>query len=59
MKNADEARDKVFGFIDVMKHMKDNTADGLKKAVKERAFFEKKMAKFFINDKNAMAMCTV
>ena len=59
MKNTDETWDKVFGFIDVMKHTEDNTADSLKKAVKERAILKKEMAKIFINGKNAMPMCTV
>lgn len=57
--NADEIRDKVFGFIEVMKHTKDNTADSLEKAVEERTILKKEMSKLFINGKNAMPMSTV
>lgn len=53
------AHDFMFGFIDVMKHTKDNTANRLEKAVKERTILKKEMAKSFINGKDAMAVCTV
>ena len=33
VKDTNEAWDKVFGFVYVMKHAKDNTADSLKEAV--------------------------
>lgn len=43
MEGADKARDKVFGLIDFIKHVGDNNADSLEKAVKEGAVFQKEM----------------
>ena len=43
MKDADKARDKVFGLIDFIKHVGDNNADSLEKAVKEGAVFQEEM----------------
>lgn len=43
MEDADKARDKVFGLIDFIKHVRDNNADSLEKAVKEGAVFQEEM----------------
>ena len=43
MEDADKARDKVFGLIDFIKHVGDNNADSLEKAVKEGAVFQEEM----------------
>jgi hypothetical protein len=44
VKNTNEARDKVFRFVYVVKHSQDNTADSLKETVQERAVIEKEMS---------------
>ena len=59
VKNTNEAGDKVFGFVYVVKHPQENTADSLKEAVKERAVFEKEAAEFFINGKNTVPVYTM
>lgn len=56
VEGADNAGNKVFRFVEVMEHTQNNTADSLKKAVKERTVFQKKVSKIFINGKNAMAV---
>ena len=43
MEDADKARAKVFGLIDFIKHVGDNNADSLEKAVKEGAVFQEEM----------------
>ena len=43
VKDADNPGNKVFRFIEVMEHAKENTADSLKKAAKKRAVFQKEV----------------
>lgn len=59
MKHTNKTGDEVFGFIQPVKHTKDNTTDSMKKAVQKRAVFQKKMAQFFVDGKNTMPMSTV
>ena len=56
MEDADEARDKVLGLVDFVKHMRHDSADRLEKAVKEGAVFEEEVPEFFINGKAAVAV---
>lgn len=59
MEDADETRHKVFGFVHFMEEPEDDTADSVKKAVKERAVVQKERTQFFINGKNEEPVCTV
>ena len=43
VKDADDAGNKVFRFVEIMEHTQDNTADSLEKAVKKRAVIQKKV----------------
>ena len=43
MKDAENAGNKVFRFVEVMEHTQNNTADSLEKAVKERTVFQKEV----------------
>ena len=43
VKDADNAGNKIFRFVEVMEHTQDNTADSLEKAVKKGAVFQKKV----------------
>lgn len=54
VKDADETRNKIFGSVDLVEHAKDDTSDGNKKAVEERAVFEKEMAQLLIDSENTM-----
>lgn len=56
MKDTDETRNKVLGFVDGMEKAGDDALDGMKKAVKKRADFEKEMAEFFANGKDTMTV---
>lgn len=56
MEDADEARDKVLGHVDLIKHMGHNTANSLKKTVKKVAVFQKEMPEFLINGKDAVSV---
>lgn len=56
MQNHEKAGGKIFGLIDFEKHTGDDTVDGMKKAVKECAVFEKEIPKVFVNGKNTVAM---
>ena len=59
MEHADKPGHKVFGFVHFMEEPEDDTADSLKKAVKERAVIQKERAQVFINGKNEVPMCTI
>ena len=59
MEYADKAGHKVFGFVHFMEEPENDTADGLKKAVKERAVIQKERAQVFIDGKNEVPMCTI
>lgn len=59
MKNADETGHKIFGFVHFMEKPEDDTANSLKKAVKEGAVIEEERAQVFINGKNEMSVGAV
>lgn len=44
MEDTDKAGNKVFRFVEVMKHTKNNTADSLEKTVKKRTVIQKEVA---------------
>ena len=48
MEDADETGNKIFWHVHLEKQTKDNAADSLKKAVKERAVFKKEVPEIFI-----------
>lgn len=47
---------KVFGFIHLKKHTRDDTVHRVKKTVEQRPVIEKEVPEIFINGKNAMSM---
>lgn len=59
MEDTDESGNKVFGFIHLMKHTQDNTADSIKKTVEERAVIKEEMTELLIDGENAMTVGTV
>ena len=58
MQDRDETRCIVFGFILFVKHVENNTADGLEEAVEKRTVFEKEGAQIFVNGKNTVSVGT-
>jgi len=54
VKNADKAGSKTLGFIEFAEHAKNDVADGMKKAVEQRAISAEKDAKFFRNSEYTM-----
>ena len=58
MKNADKTRSKVFRFIDLEKHPKDDITDRNKEIIQKGSVFEEIRTKFFWDSENTMAMNT-
>ena len=56
VKNTNETRSKVFRFIHLSKHAKDNISDGVKKTAKKRTIIKEKMTQFFRDSKNTVSM---
>ena len=56
MKDHDIAGSKIFGMVQIKKHPRYNTGDGMKEAVQEGTVLKEKVAEIFINGKNAVAM---
>ena len=56
MEDADKARAKVFGFIELIKHLGHDIADSLEKAVQEGAVFQEEMPELLINGEDAVAV---
>ena len=56
MKDHDIAGSKIFGMVQIKKHPRYNTGDGMKEAVQERSVLKEEAAEIFINGKNAMAV---
>lgn len=54
VKNADKAGSKTLGFIEFAEHAKNDVADGMKKAVEQRAISAEKDAKFFRDSEYTM-----
>ena len=55
MQDADEAGDKVFGFIKLAEQQQDNASDSLEEAAKEGAVLKEKMSEPFVNGKDTVA----
>ena len=56
VKNTDKSGSKTLGFIEFTEHAKDDVADRMKEAVKQRAISAEKDAKFFRNSEYTMPM---
>lgn len=56
MKNTDETGSKRLSLVDFAEHMKDDVANGMKKAVEKRAISAKENTEFFGDGKNTMPM---
>ena len=56
MKDTDKTWDKMFGFVDFVKHLHNNDTNSLKKAVEKGTVFQKERTKFFVNGKNAVSV---
>ena len=56
MEDTDKTGDKVFGFIELIKHLGHDIADSLEKAVQEGAVFQEEMPELVINGKDAVAV---
>lgn len=59
MEDTDKTGDEVSAFVQFMEKSEDDTADSLKKAVKERAVIQKERAQVFINGKNKVSVGAV
>lgn len=59
MKNADKARDKVFGFIQGEKEFFDDIGNSLEEAVEQVTVLKEKMAQGIVNGKDKMPVCAV
>ena len=59
MEYTDKPGHKVFAFVPFMEKSEDDTADSLKKGIKERAVIQKERAQVFIDGKNEVSMCTI
>lgn len=56
MKDHDIAGSKIFGMVQVEKHPRYDTGDGMEKAVQERTVLKEEIAEIFINSKNTMSV---
>lgn len=56
MKDTDKTGGKTFGFILFMEEIKDYVTNRIKEAIQERTVFQEKMAKIFIDGKDAVPM---
>ena len=56
MEEADEARDKVLGHVDLMEHMGHDLADSLEEAIEEGAVLQEEMPEPLINGEDAVAV---
>ena len=59
MKDHDIAGSKIFGMIQIGKHPRYDTGDGMEEAVQERTVLKKKVTEIIINGKNAMAVMDI
>lgn len=58
VKNADKAWDKMFGFIDVVEHAKNDGLNSMKKTVQKRTVTAEENAKIIRNSEDAVPMRT-
>ena len=56
MEDADEARNKVLGHVNLIEHTGHDHADSLEKAVEEGTVLQEEMPELFINGKDAVAV---
>ena len=56
MQYTDEAWGEQLGFINHMKHTKNNASDGKEKKVKQFTIVKEKRAQFFCNGKNTVSV---
>ena len=56
MKDTNKARSKVFSFVNLRKHTKDDISDRMKKTLQERMIIQEKNAKFFGNRKDTVSV---
>lgn len=56
VKDADEARSKVFRFINFIEHTKDDIPDGMKQTREKRAVFQEKGPQFFRDSGNTVSV---
>lgn len=59
MKNHDKTGSEIQGFVLLKEHGGNNAGDSMKKAVKERTVFEKKIPEVCINRKNAVSVLDI
>ena len=56
MEDTDEAWDKVFGHVDLIKHMGHDLADSLEEAIEEGAVLQEEMPELLIDGEDAVAV---
>lgn len=56
MENTDKTGYKVLGHVDLIEHVRYDTADSLEKAVQEGAVFQEEMPELLIDSKDAVAV---
>ena len=56
MEDTDKARNKVLGHVDLIEHMRYDTADSLEKAVQEGAVFQEEMPELLVDSKDAVVV---
>ena len=59
VKNHDETRSKIFGFIHFEEHARDNTGNRVKKAIKQGAVIKEESTEILIDSKNAVAVLDI
>ena len=59
VENTDKAWDKIFRFVQLVKHTKYNTADSVKQTIQKRTVLKKKETELFVNGKNTVAVSTL
>lgn len=59
MKNADKAGSKIFSFINLVEHVKNDTLNCFEEKIQKRSILEEVRSKFRINRKNAMSALNI
>ena len=58
VQHTDKAGRKPFGFVLLVEHVENDTADSLKETVQKRAVFQKERTEILINGKNTVSVST-
>lgn len=58
MQDTDKAGRKPFGFVLLVEHVENDTADSLKETVQKRTVFQKERTEILINGKNTVSVST-